>query len=276
MAIVCLLPLLLALLAPAAGAAPLDSLLVKAATYADSNALAQARGRLDAIVSGKAPTPAAVASLATFFSRLRLYDEGVAAMRGIAPFCTNDVLTAVRREEGRALILSGRLEEGLALLRAGQLVDELRNEITSAEAIQKVMAGLIVTDAVALRENLDACSRNATPGPAVLKLLRSQGDQIFLRDDGSGVDATEFVRQAAATWPSAATIQAALEADAEKAAAALPEGDLRSVIIGGFIREPVPPARRPRRSPTACLMTAGRTWRWPGMAGCCHSTAARG
>jgi outer membrane protein assembly factor BamB len=258
MAIVCLLPLLLALLAPAAGAAPLDSLLVKAATYADSNALAQARGRLDAIVSGKAPTPAAVASLATFFSRLRLYDEGVAAMRGIAPFCTNDVLTAVRREEGRALILSGRLEEGLALLRAGQLADELRNEITSAEAIQKVMAGLIVTDAVALRENLDACSRNATPGPAVLKLLRSQGDQIFLRDDGSGVDATEFVRQAAATWPSAATIQAALEADAEKAAAALPEGDFRKFGNYWRVYQGARPARQAAETLADRLLDDGR------------------
>ena len=108
------------LLVPPAEAAPLDSLLIKAAVYADSNGLATARGILDAVAGGQAPTPGTIESLATFFRDYRLHEEGAAAMRGIAPFCTNDVLTAVRREEGRALILSGRLEEGLALLGAGQ------------------------------------------------------------------------------------------------------------------------------------------------------------
>ncbi len=78
----CSLSLLVTLLVPPAEAAPLDSLLIKAAVYADSNGLATARGILDAVAGGQAPTPGTIESLATFFRDYRLHEEGAAAMRG--------------------------------------------------------------------------------------------------------------------------------------------------------------------------------------------------
>jgi len=250
--------LLVALFAPRTEAAPLHPVLAKAAVYADSNALGQARGIVDAVVAGQAPTAEAVTALATFFSSQRLYEEGAAAMRVLAPLCTNDVLIAVRREEGRALVRSGRIAEGLALLEAIPLTDAIRSEIASAQAIQKAMAGAMLTETIGLRETLDACSRSATPGPAALKLLRSQGDQIYLRDDGSGVDACEFIRQEAAKWPQAAAFQAALEADAAERVAALPEGHMRKFGEYWRVYQGTRPARQAAEKLADRLLDDGR------------------
>jgi outer membrane protein assembly factor BamB len=167
-------------------------------------------------------------------------------MRAISPFCKDAMRAA--HEEGKALLRSGKLAEGIAVLEAAPPHHDTRfmvaGEIENAKASLKVLGSVIITETVALRENLDACSRSATPGPAALKLLRSQGGQIFPRDDGSGVDAVEFIRQEAAKWPPAAGFQATMEAAAKEAGATLPEGDLRKFRDYWRVYQGTSPARQ--------------------------------
>ncbi len=205
-----------------------ETVLGKVAGYAEAEDLDRTRGLFESVAGGKAPTPEAVSGMAGTFRALRLYEEGVEALRLLAPFCTNDTLLAVRREEGRMLIRSGRIREGLAVLKGtGALPNVFADEAAYAGVLEKQSESIIVEEAVALVDTIDSVSRQASMGAEALNLLKRQGMQIQLRGDGIGIDAVEFIRQEASKWPRAAVFQEALGREAERALASLPEDDLR-------------------------------------------------
>lgn len=236
--------LLIALISGGAFAGPVspsgsvERLFQQIAIYADTNDLALARAVVSGISTGQPPTVGGITAVAECFRRARLHTEGVLAMRLLAPFCTNGTMPIVKREEARALARTGALGAAQDLLESVAAMpangayppNEARNEAIRLKALGKILQSSAIVEAVGLRDSLAACAKNPATGPAAaVRLLQSVDAQVSLLPGGVGIEASDVVRQDAAAWPQAAGFQAALEAAAVKAAAALPEGDIRRV-----------------------------------------------
>jgi len=208
--------------------------------YADTGTVAKVGVVLsNAVVKGKVDTQSVV-DLSAYYKKHRLYDEGIAALRFLDPYCADGARGSRQWEEGRLRMLSGDFTGGLELLEPLRKAygdtpskerDQMNIEVWRAGELNKFLNNMFIQDAVGLRENLAFAQQSADKGAAmVVKLIQSQGDQIFLLDTGSGLSAHDFIRKEIGTWPKElqTSFAQALETAAEKALGGLPEGDVRA------------------------------------------------
>jgi outer membrane protein assembly factor BamB len=231
---------------PTSNAVAIRSLLAPLAVYADTGTLAKAQAVLsNAVVKGKADAQSVV-DLSACYKSHRLYDEGIAALRFMDAFCADNARGIRPWEEGRLRVLSGDFIGGLKLLEPRLTAcgdtpskdsDQLGVEVFRAGQLNHLLNDALIQEVSGLRENLAFAQRNADKGAAMaVKLIQSQGDQIFLLDTGSGLSAPDFIRKEIGGWPKELqdSFAGALETAAEKALGVLPEGDVRA--FGEFWR----------------------------------------
>lgn len=203
--------------------------------YVDTNDLETMRGVFTNVVSGRKPTPQFIETMGAVFKKYRLDEQAIATMRYLTPLCTGGARACAQREEARALFRNGAINEAVDLIVSisnltGTASNEDRQESGSMKGLGKLLDNVTIQDAFGLRDSLDACLRNAAKGPAAaVKLLKAQGDEVVILNDGRGVDTVDFIWRQLAEYPKEFqdAFRQALEEEAAKARLTLSEADAR-------------------------------------------------
>jgi outer membrane protein assembly factor BamB len=225
----------------------LGAALAKATPLAEGGELVKAAELVNQVL-GKQKVPRAEMTAAlTFYRDYRLYAEGAAALRLQAALCDTNDLAFVKREEARHLDRSGDLDAALRVLEslasgAGPGLSEreraeVQTELDRSRSVQKLAEAVIIPEPVGLNDTLGAIRRRAEAGdpgpagPALVKLIKAQREQVVIAKSGMGLEAADFIRQEVAAWPQVIqdALNSELEQEAGTAAVKLPQSDLRKL-----------------------------------------------
>jgi outer membrane protein assembly factor BamB len=151
-------------------------------------------------------------------------------------------------EVARLQCLNGQFDAALDAIEAASRLVDLRNDRSTwgwewrktmrdaleVKQIRKILESVLLPESVGLQDTLDAilaraqAGVTADAGSAILKQMKSQREYLIPLDDGTALEALDFIRQQVAKRPQPVreAINAAVEREASRAFANLREGDL--------------------------------------------------
>jgi hypothetical protein len=224
--------------------------LARVVPLADGGEFWKATALIQQVLGSQQAPREELAAAVKFYGDCRLYAEGAVALRLQAAFSSTNDLVLVRREEARFLHRSGDVDAALRVLEslasgAGPGLSEreraeVQTELDRSRSVQKLVEAVIIPEPVGLDDTLGAIRQRAEAGdpgpagPALVKLIKAQREQVARLKDGMGMEAADYTRQEVAAWPSAPreAFEVAWEQESARSSGKLPECDLR--MLGEF------------------------------------------